>query len=409
MRPDTYENESKGQIKKDGKVLWVNVAFILGTPILAAVLAIWHIYLGRFTFAHATGFFVTWWLTGLGITMGYHRLFSHRSYSAKPWLQGVLAFCGGGSIENSVITWSAAHRYHHRDVDTAGDPYNAKRGFLYSHCLWLLREGPRHKDLSNVDDLWANPILVFQHRHYLKSVVLFNIGIPVLMGLVTGDVMGMLLWSGLVRLVVVHHATFTINSLAHIVGTQPYSSANTARDSWLISLVSYGEGYHNYHHAFQTDYRNGPRWFNYDPGKWLIWVCERFGSAYNVRRMPDELIVRKRFDEQKRLFQTRVEEVEFGLKERIDSLDERWSHWREELNSRFHEANELMEREVKRLKEARRAWAAATGKRRAELRREFRLAKLALKKTVVEWELQLELAFDSFHANLHQVPVRVRR
>jgi stearoyl-CoA desaturase (Delta-9 desaturase) len=405
MRSESQRTDTDGQIQKDGKIIWINVLFILGTPILAAVLAVWHISLGKLTAAHIGGFFLMWWLTGLGITMGYHRLFSHRSYSAKPWLQAILAFCGGGSVENSVITWSAAHRYHHRDVDTAGDPYNAKRGFLYSHCLWLLREGPRHDDLSNVDDLWANPILAFQHKHYIKLTVLFNIGISVLLGLLVGDVLGMLLWAGLVRIVVVHHATFTINSLAHIVGAQPYSSANTARDSWLISLISYGEGYHNYHHAFQTDYRNGPRWFNYDPGKWLIWVCEKFGSAYDVRRMPDELIVRRRFDEQKRLFRTRVEEVELSLKDRLGSLDERWGQWREELNTRYQEANEVMEREVKRLKEARRAWAAASGRKRSELRREFKHAKVAVKKTVTEWEHQLEVALENFYRNLQESPV----
>ena len=119
--------------------------------------------------------------------------------------------------------------------------------------------------------------------------------------------------------------------------------------------------------------------------------------------MPDELIVRKRFDEQKRLFRSRVAEVESGISDRLGKLDDSWSHWREDLNTRYHEANEVVEREVKRLKEARRAWAAATGKRRSELRREFKLAKSAIKKTVEEWECQLELAIESFSENLQQV------
>ena len=121
-------------------------------------------------------------------------------------------------------------------------------------------------------------------KYYWPLNLGFNFLIPSIFGLYTGDILGMLLYAGLVRIVVVHHFTFTINSFAHIWGEQPWSKRNTSRDNWLLSLISFGEGYHNYHHAFQTDYRNGPRWYNYDPSKWLIWSLSLIGVTSKLRR-----------------------------------------------------------------------------------------------------------------------------
>lgn len=386
---------------KKAKILWVNTIFLTLTPLLAVVLGTWHIWSGQFTFAHLCGFFACWWMTGMGITMGYHRLFSHRSYKAAPWVQAILAFFGGGAIQNSVIAWSAAHRYHHRDVDTEADPYNAKQGFLHSHILWIMKEGPRHGHFDNVPDLWKNPICKFQHEHYLKLVMLYNIGVPVLIGWATGDILGMLLWAGLIRLVSVHHFTFTINSLAHMWGAQPYSNQNTSKDNWFIGLVSFGEGYHNYHHAFQTDYRNGPVWFNYDPGKWGIWALNKLGAADGLRRTPDEMVYRRRFDEGKRIYTTRVEAFEARLADQWHAAEDRIEAWKTDLATRTHAAEAHVEERLQELKAARKAWfechTAAAHTSQAQLKADFKQAKANMKVALADWEARLDEVLDSLH------------
>lgn len=396
MSKDNQTNGGTSAPLKDGKILWVNTLFLTITPVLAIVLGSWHLYAGKTNFTHIVAFFATWWMTGLGITMGYHRLFSHRSYNAPKVVQAILAFFGGGSIENSAIVWSAGHRYHHRDVDTEGDPYNAQRGFLYSHILWIMREGPRHNALDNVDDLFANPITAFQHKHYLKLTVLFNIGVPLSMGLITGDYIGMLLWAGLIRLVAVHHGTFCINSVTHMFGKRPYSSLTSARDNWLFSLITFGEGYHNYHHAFQTDYRNGPRWFNFDPGKWLIWSLSKVGLASGLRRIPDEMIIRKRLQERRYIFDGQKERLEEAIRNRLQGAEQTIAQWREEFNHRVKTADLNIDREIAKLRLRRKQLAVATSAKKKELKREFVAARASLKRSYQEWEASLEDALNNF-------------
>lgn len=234
------------------------------------------------------------WANGLGITAGYHRLFAHRAYQAHPVLKWVAAIFGGMAVQNSILVWASMHRVHHKHVDHIDhDPYSAKRGFWYSHMGWMLRDYPSSKlDFSNAKDLLEDPVVMFQHRHYLWFAFGTNVLIPVALGLAYGDVLGFVLLSGFLRLVVSHHVTFFINSLAHMWGRRPYTTANTARDNDLIALLTYGEGYHNYHHLFQYDYRNGIRWWHFDPTKWLIAACSWVGLTRNLKRVPDFKIKR---------------------------------------------------------------------------------------------------------------------
>jgi stearoyl-CoA desaturase (delta-9 desaturase) len=223
---------------------------------------------------------------GLSVTAGYHRLWSHRAYQAHPLLRFIFALGGACSLQNDALTWASDHRRHHRFVDDNDrDPYSAKRGFWFSHIGWILRhyESGR-KDLSNVKDLLRDPILRWQRRHYLALVLLMNIGLPALIGYLHGDVVASLLLAGLLRLVLSQHVTYLINSLAHLWGKQPYSTASTARDNALLALLTYGEGYHNYHHTFQWDYRNGIRWWHWDPTKWLIRGLSFLGLTRDLRR-----------------------------------------------------------------------------------------------------------------------------
>ena len=184
---------------------------------------------------------------GISITAGYHRLWSHKAYKAHPALQWFFAIGGALALQNSALHWSSDHRRHHRHVDdNQKDPYSAGRGFWYSHIGWMLREYQReiYHDYSNVRDLQNNAVVAFQHRHYLALTLATNIGIPLLLGLIHGDLLGMLLLAGVLRMVMTHHTTFFINSLAHIWGSQPFTDRNTARDNGILAFFTFGEACH---------------------------------------------------------------------------------------------------------------------------------------------------------------------
>lgn len=229
----------------------------------------------------------------ISITAGYHRLWSHRAYEAH-WLARLFLMIGGTyATQNSILHWASDHRRHHRFVDdNRKDPYSAKRGFWFSHIGWMLRnyDTEHDPDYNNCRDLQKDPVVMWQHRHYLPLVLGINFGIPILLGLWHGDLLGMLLLAGVARLAISHHMTFFINSLAHIWGKQPYSDNNSSRDNGLLALLTMGEGYHNYHHSFQRDYRNGIRWWQFDPTKWLIRSLAWVGLAKNLYRTPLERI-----------------------------------------------------------------------------------------------------------------------
>jgi stearoyl-CoA desaturase (delta-9 desaturase) len=194
----------------------------------------------------------------------------------------------------------------------------------------------------------------------------------------------MLLIAGLVRVVLVHHFTFTINSLAHKVGSQPWTESNTARDSWIISLISFGEGYHNYHHAFQTDYRNGPQWFNYDPSKWLIFGLHKIRLAKDLRRTPDYTAIRRRFRERKEAYDLWLE-----TEARPKALE-----ISESLKGRMENAQKRMEELLEDFSKAQRQWTKAKAKAtRSEfraLKKRLRHTRRAVKATMKEWEVLLQ-------------------
>jgi stearoyl-CoA desaturase (delta-9 desaturase) len=268
------------------KLIWLNVIVFTLTTLIAVIGVPWYGLTHGFTTAHwvwtilATGF------CGISITAGYHRLWSHKTYDAHPIVRFIFAIGGAFAVQNSALHWSSDHRVHHRFVDdNEKDPYSAKRGFWYSHIGWMLREYQVHRygDYSNAKDLQRDPIVMWQHRNYLWLTLAVNFGIPIALGLIYDDVWGFLLTVGVLRLVVSHHVTFLINSLAHYWGKQPYTDENTARDNGVIALLTYGEGYHNFHHLFQNDYRNGIRWWHYDPTKWLIKTLSWLKLAYNLK------------------------------------------------------------------------------------------------------------------------------
>jgi len=227
----------------------------------------------------------------MGITMGYHRLLSHRSYDATPIVHFVLLLLGAGAFQGSARWWSRNHRAHHRYVDTDKDPYNAKRGLFYSHVGWMLvKQNPNSIGRVDISDL-DTPLLRWQHDNYLLISGFMSFLLPTAISWIFwNDPLGGFFYAGIARLVALHHATFCINSLAHLLGSQEFSEDHTAADSYLTALVTFGEGYHNWHHTFASDYRNGIRWYHWDPAKWAINVLSWFGMTFNINAFPDNLI-----------------------------------------------------------------------------------------------------------------------
>jgi len=281
--------------------------FALTTALMLTLLP-WYAWTHDFSGAAWAWFFIFLYASGLSITAGYHRLWSHKAYKAGLPMRIFYMLFGAQALQNSVLVWASMHRVHHREVDDYDhDPYASTRGLWYSHIGWMLRDQPVHKqDFSNVRDLEQDPVVAFQHKHYLAIALGMNILLPLFVGWLSGDALGTLVLAGLVRLVVNHHFTFFINSLAHYWGRRPYTTENTARDNDFLALFTYGEGYHNFHHIFQWDYRNGVRWYQWDPTKWWIAGWSWVGATSNLRRTPE-------FQIQRALLQRKFEEAQERL------------------------------------------------------------------------------------------------
>jgi len=256
-------------------------------------------------FCYYFGGQINWWLhgvmfalmfiaSGLSITLGYHRLFAHLSFKATWPIKLLTAVFGATALENSVLEWCSDHRRHHKHTDEDADPYNIQRGFIYAHMGWIFLRPMQDWPLTNVNDLKKDPLLRWQHKWWGVIGVLVGFGLPTLIGFLTGGGVGALggfLIAGVARLVMVHHMTFFINSLCHTLGTQPYSKRCSAKDSWLMALFTFGEGYHNFHHEFQHDYRNGVKPWQFDPTKWSIWILSKLGWTYDLRKASDKNIL----------------------------------------------------------------------------------------------------------------------
>jgi stearoyl-CoA desaturase (delta-9 desaturase) len=223
------------------KVNWLNTTLVILIPTFG-------LYLARTTpLTYPTLLFsiLYYFLTAFGITGGYHRLWSHRCYSASLPLRIFLAFTGAGAIQGSIRWWSANHRAHHRWTDTMKDPYSVMRGLLFSHVGWMvLNNDPKVKGRTDVSDLDNDWVVVWQHKHYGKCLVVAAWGFPmVVAGLGWGDWMGGLVYAGIIRACFVQQATFCVNSLAHWIGEQPFDDRRSPRDHVLTALVTMGEGY----------------------------------------------------------------------------------------------------------------------------------------------------------------------
>ncbi|MDA9987297.1 acyl-CoA desaturase, partial [Crocinitomicaceae bacterium] len=235
--------------------------------------------------------FILWFLSGMGITMGYHRLFSHKAYKTNVFVEWLLMIFGSMALENTILKWCSDHRIHHTKAETKEDPYSITEGFWHAHIGWIVKNGSEENNrVRGVKDLKSKSAVVFQNKYYFTIGIIGGFIIPLAIGFIYGRPMGALLWAGFLRLTIVHHATFFINSMCHYFGRQTYDIKSTARDSWFVSWFTFGEGYHNYHHKFQWDYRNGVKWFAYDPSKWIIKGLSFFGITYDLKEVKENVI-----------------------------------------------------------------------------------------------------------------------
>ena len=322
-------------------VRWTNSAFLIGTLLIS--------FIGLPIFIYHYGGQINWWLhgsvfvamfiaSGLSITLGYHRLFSHLSFKASWPVRLLTLIFGATAMENSALEWCSDHRRHHKHTDDDEDPYNIQRGFFFAHMGWIMmRPIGGESPLTNVNDLKRDPLVRFQHKWWAAIGILVGFGLPALIGyLVEGGIGAAsgLLIGGVTRLVAVHHMTFFINSLCHTLGHQPYSDRCSAKDSWIMALFTFGEGYHNFHHEFQHDYRNGVKFWQFDPTKWTIHILEKIGMASKLRRVADETILMAEIYQKQRTVAERLEKQEQNICEKTQKL---FTDAQEQLN-KAHEA-----------------------------------------------------------------------
>ena len=275
------------------RINWLTSSFLIGTAFLtvtALPVYLWQFGIDWFQLAMFFGFIA---VTGFSITAGYHRLFAHKSFEAKWPLRLLVLIFGAGAFENSVLMWTSEHRRHHKHTDHEEDPYDITKGFFHAHIGWLLFKLNPAPPFDNVLDLQNDPLVRWQHRHVHLLAVFVGFLLPTLLGFLWQGwpgALGAFLISGVARVVVVQHCTFFINSACHTLGRQPYSTRCSARDSLLLAFFTFGEGYHNYHHEFQHDYRNGVKPWQYDPTKWLIWALSKLHLTSRLRRVAPEKI-----------------------------------------------------------------------------------------------------------------------
>lgn len=300
------------------KINWLNLLFIgFLTPVGAALGLIYLIHTGQMHTATWIMALVLLFAAGFGITAGYHRLFSHRTYRTVWPVRLIYAIFGASAFQGSILEWCTDHRNHHLYTDTDKDPYSINKGFWYAHIGWLFVLDGRKRDFSNVAELKKDPIVRAQHRLYPLWAVLAGFGIPTAIAACWGDALGGFIIGGVLRTVVNHHLTFAINSVCHTFGDRVYSNKQSARDNFITAFLTFGEGYHNFHHQFPLDYRNGIRFYQYDPTKWIIKSLALCGMASDLKKVDPQRIMKYRVIKEEAELMTRINRYSAQLMDQV--------------------------------------------------------------------------------------------
>jgi len=347
---------------------WDTFTFVVAYH--ALILALLPAFIQVFSWGAVALFLITYIIGGLSITVGYHRLYAHRAYSANPLFEWCVLIGSALSFEMSALMWSHDHRLHHNHVDTDKDPYSIKKGFWYAHILWLF-DYKRNFDASLVGDLRKNPRVVWQDRYYGPLVIGVNVAIFLLGWALLGSALASFYLGFLVRMAMIHHSTWFINSLCHTIGSKTYARELSAVDNAILALLTFGEGYHNYHHAFAADYRNGIRWYHFDPSKWTIWLASKLGLTDNLRSINTVTVQKSLVLKDKKMILEHIH----------DEMDEFAAELRvklEELSTAFEEKSSALMLKMRELKKA-------TDAQRKQLQMEISALRAALQKIWDEW------------------------
>lgn len=334
-------------MEKKKPINWGPVIFLVSYQVILLALLPVYFYYNTPATGNIIAAIILLYLTGLSITGGYHRYYSHRSYKTNPYVEAVLLFFGTMSAQGSALRWSFDHRVHHAVVDTDEDPYSINKGFWYAHCTWIL-EKPRTIEPKIVSDLMKNKLVKFQHKYYKPLLILTNAISFLFCGWLFNDYLGafvIVLW---LRMFALHHFTWFINSLAHMWGDKPYCQELTAVDNYFLSMLTFGEGYHNYHHTFANDYRNGIRWFHFDPTKWMIWTLNKLGLAHSLKKMDPVTIEKRMVIESKVMLLDRIRKACTVKKEELEASVTEMS---EKIVAKISEFNKLKEEYLEKKKQ----------------------------------------------------------
>ncbi len=248
-------------------------------PLLATLLAIYLLWERAVHMSDLVLLVVMYSLTIIGVGVGFHRMLTHRSFQAHPAVKFVLLVLASMSLEGSALEWAATHIKHHAHADKEGDPHSPVEGFFHAHIGWMFKDRMADPNFY-CRNLVKDPMIVFISKTFFLWVVL-SLLIPFALGGWTG-----LLWGGLVRIFLTHHVTWSVNSICHTFGKREFETKDQSRNEWLVGLLSFGEGWHNNHHAFPRSAFHGLHWWQFDLSGYVIFTLERLGLVRDVYRIP---------------------------------------------------------------------------------------------------------------------------
>lgn len=321
------------------KICWSVTLFLILNPVITITLLVLYLVFSK----SYSGSDVLWIsifgvvfavVTNLSITMGYHRLFSHKSFEAHPALEALLLFISAGAFQGSCLKWSSDHRIHHRFEDTDKDPYSINKGFWHAHMGWMMKNESVSLPI-HAPDLMKNKLVMHQHNYYYFWAIGVGYILPLVVGHFLGSaILGLAIAGGL-RIFLTQQSTFFVNSLSHTLGKTPYSTEKTAKDSIIVAFLTHGEGYHNFHHKFQFDYRNGIRWYHWDPTKWSIQFAALLGLAKKLKTVQFSEILKARFQvEAEKFYHSKFyEEQVLPLQDKIIQSQIRFEHLKAEYQN----------------------------------------------------------------------------
>ncbi|XP_061388161.1 acyl-CoA Delta-9 desaturase-like [Musca vetustissima] len=285
--------------QRKSEIVWLNV-------VLFGIITIWALY-GFYLFF---SFSIKWqsyvfafavaYMSGFGVTVGAHRLWSHRAYKSKPAMEIMLMIFNCMAFQNSIYDWCRDHRVHHKFSETDADPHNAMRGFFFSHMGWLMVK--KHPDVKtkgqtvDMSDLEKNPIVMFQHKYYIPLMLSFTFLLPTVIPVIWWGESVKNAWfvCAVMRWYFVLHSTWCINSVCHLFGNKPYDKSFNPGENPFISTMTIGECYHNYHHVFPWDYKAAELGgSSANLSSWFIEFFAKLGLAYDLKTVSPETIKRR--------------------------------------------------------------------------------------------------------------------